>query len=98
MQNFFLKIVLFVIKQSSILGSILFNGLIINLFLFIKDANLAIFSDDNAINAEQIDINELIKLSEKEIKSAIDVFKNNDMIVNTDNFQAIILSGYKKDD
>lgn len=86
MQNFFLKIVLFVIKQSSILGSILFNGLIINLFLFIKDANLAIFSDDNAINAEQIDINELIKLSEKEIKSAIDVFKNNDMIVNTDNF------------
>ena len=80
MQNFFLKIVLFVIKQSSILGSILFNGLIINLFLFIKDANLAIFSDDNAINAEQID------LSEKEIKSAIDVFKNNDMIVNTDNF------------
>ena len=86
MQNFFLKIVLFVIKQSSILGSILFNGLIINLFLFIKDANLAIFSDDNAINAEQIDINKLIKLSEKEIKSAIDVFKNNDMIVNTDNF------------
>lgn len=86
MHKFFLKIVLFVVKQSSILGSILFNGLIINLFLFIKDANLAIFSDDNAINAEQIDINELIKLSEKEIKSAIDVFKNNDMIVNTDNF------------
>lgn len=85
-QKFFLKIVLFVVTQSFILGSILFNSLIINLFLFIKDANLAIFSDDNTINAEQIDINELIKLSEKENKSAIDVFKNNDMIVNTDNF------------
>ena len=85
-QKFFLKIVLFVVTQSSILGSILFNSLIINLFLFIKDANLAIFSDDNTINAEQIDINELIKLSEKENKSAIDVLKNNDMIVNTDNF------------
>ena len=85
-QKFFFKIVLFVVTQSSILGSILLNSLIINLFLFIKDANLAIFSNDNTINAEQIDINELIKLSEKENKSAIDVLKNNDMIVNTDNF------------
>lgn len=41
-------------------------------------------------------INELIKLLEKEHKSAIDWFKNNNVIVNLDKFQAMVLSCEKK--
>ena len=36
------------------------------------------------------------KVSEKESKSAIDWFKMNDMIVNSDKFQAMIISCDKK--
>ena len=41
-------------------------------------------------------INELVKLLEKEHKSAIDWFKNNNVIVNLDKFQAMVLSCEKK--
>ena len=41
-------------------------------------------------------INELIKLLEKEHKSTIDWFKNNNVIVNLDKFQAMVLSCEKK--
>ena len=42
------------------------------------------------------DINQLIKLLEKESKSGIDWFKDNDMIVNPKKIQAMIMSCDKK--
>ena len=66
------------------------------LFFFIKDVQLANFADDNTINAARNSTEELIKVLGKEGKSAIDWFKMNDMIVNSDNFQAMIKSCDKK--
>ena len=65
--------------------------------MFIEDVELANFGDGNTIYAEEIGINELIKLLEKKSKPAIDWFKTNDTIVNPDKFQATVLSCDKKE-
>ena len=75
-----------------IVGPILFNIFINDLFLFIKDVELANFADDNTIDAARSSTEELLKVLEKESKTASDWFKINDMIVNPDKFQAMIMS------
>ena len=91
------QILLSGVPQGSILGPILFNIFINDLFLFLEDVELANFADDNTIYTENKDVEVLIKLLEKESKSAIDWFKANDMIVNPDKFQAMILRPDKKE-
>ena len=91
------QILLSVIPQGSILGPILFNIFINGLFLFLEDVDLANFADDNTLYTANKNIEVLIKLLERESKSAIDWFKMNDMIVNPDKFQAMILRPDKKE-
>ena len=91
------QILLSGIPQGSILGPILFNIFINDLFLFLEDVDLANFADDNTIYTANKNIEVLIKLLERESKSAIDWFKMNDMIVNPDKFQAMILRPNKKE-
>ena len=78
-------------------GPILFNIFINDLFLFLEDIDLANFADNNTIYTANKNIEVLIKLLERESKSAIDWFKMNDMIVNPDKFQAMILHPDKKE-
>ena len=85
------------VPQGSILGPILFNIFINDLFLFLKDVDLANFADDNTIYTANKNIEALIKILERESSSAIDWFKMNDMIVNPDKFQAMILSSDKRE-
>ena len=66
------------------------------MFLFLKDAELASFADDNTIYTANKSIEKLLEVLEREGKSAIDWFKINYMIVNPDKFQAMILSSDKK--
>ena len=90
------QILLSGVPQGSILGPILFNIFVNDLFLFINEVELANFADDNTIYSTKKNVEELIKVLEKESKSAIDRFEINNMIVNTDKFQAMILSSDKK--
>ena len=91
------QILLSGVPQGSILGPILFNIFINDLFLFIKDVELANFADDNTIYISNKNVEEVIKILEKESKVAIDWFKINDMIVNPGKFQAMILNHDKKE-
>ena len=91
------QILLSGVPQGSILGPILFNIFINDLFLFINEVELANFADDNTIYTTKKNVEELIKVLEKESKSAIDWFEINNMTVNTDKFQAMILRSDKKE-
>ena len=50
------------------------------------------FADDNMIYTVKKDLNELLRLLEKESEVAIKWFSNNKMIVNPKKFQAIIIN------
>ena len=84
------QILLTGVPEGSILGPILFNIFINDLFLFINEVKLTNFADDNTIYTSKKDVKEVLKVLEKESKSAIDWLKMNDMIVNPDKFQAMI--------
>ena len=67
-----------------------------DLFLFIKKAKLVNFEDNNTIYANSAEMERLLDILEKESETAIKRFKQNQMIVNPDKFQAIVLGRHKQ--
>ena len=61
------------------------------MFLCIKKSDLHSFADDNTITLTFNTLTRLLKTLEQESESALSSFKQNEMIVNADMFQAIIL-------
>ena len=62
------------------------------MFLCIKKSDLHNFTDDNTITTTCNTLAELLKTLEQESESAVSWFKQNEMIVNADSFQAITLN------
>ena len=88
----FLRTVFSGVPQSSILGPILFYIFINDLLLCLKKSDLHNFADDNTIAVTCKNLNDLLRTLEKESESAVDWFRNNNMIANPDKFQAIIMN------
>ena len=78
---------------NSILGSIIFNLFINDLFFFIKEPELPNFANDNSIYTGSKDLTEILEVLQYECEIAINWFNN--MIVNPDEFQLTIISSKK---
>ena len=80
------------VPQGSILGTLLFDIFLNDLFLYIKKASLHNYADDNTLSAFATDIDDLIQILTDESQKTIDWLKLNQMIVNPKKFQAMFIS------
>ena len=79
------------ILQESILGPIVFNISINDLFYKVKESELRNFADENTILSEKFSVEKLLKTLERESQIATVWFKENNMIFNAYKFQATIV-------
>ena len=86
-----LKLILSGVPQASILGPILFN-IFMNDIFFLLGSDLHKFADDNTVTAVVETIQGLINSLEVKTNNAIEWMKDNNMIANPDKFKAIVLT------
>ena len=79
------------IPQGSILGPLLFNIFLNDIFLFIVDTDICNFADDNTIYACGMSFERVLNRLSNDIKRLENWFKINSMVANPDKFQVMFL-------
>ena len=87
-----LKVILSGAPQESIVGLILFNIFIKDLFPWIEQVEIENQSDVNTIPAFTTSMPELTSILESESDEALNCFKNNGMAANSDKLHSIIIN------
>ena len=80
------------VPQGSILGPLLFNIFINDLFLFIEKCSLYNYADDNTVSYSSPCLSDVLSSLQYDCNRAIEWFTNNGMKANPDRFQFMILS------
>ena len=93
----FYKKIISGVPQGSILGPILFNIFINDIFVLLSADDIHNFADDNTITALSETIQDLINALQNKTERAIKWMENNNMIAKSDNFKPIILTKDRKD-
>ena len=88
------KDLILVVTQGSVLGPLLFNIYLNDLFFFLKDVGICNFADDTTTYISDESLENVLKSLEKNSMLAIRWFENNYMKLNTDKCR-LIVSGYK---
>ena len=85
------------VPQGSVLGPILFNFYLNDLLLFIEEAEVYNYADDNSLISCSRSMSNLLKVLEGKANIALKWLKENEMIANPGKFQAILIKKDRSD-
>ena len=85
------------VPQGSILGPLLFNIFVNDLFFFIEKCTLYNYADDNSMSVSSKSIDEVRSSLEHDGNIAVQWFEKNGMKANPDKFQMMVISSKSHD-
>ena len=86
------------VPQGSILGPVIFNIYLNDIFLFTENATLYNYADDNSLSFCHKDLDIVKQTLERESSHLITWFEQNRLKANPEKFQAIVVSKKKNDE
>ena len=86
---------MFEVPQGSILGSLLFNIHICDMFNYIDDCDIASYADDNTPHASSSNLDTLINKLEESTNNLFQWFRNNHMKANADKCHLLVTGNYE---